>query len=145
MKRIFRNEIGKLVLTATIEDTKQGKVLSIQGDHYLKYDKTPDSCGQCIDELKAFSDIKDVDKFIDVWEEYHLNDLHAGTPEQEDALDKEFGKNYPDYAIQCAYLKEIGLYEVELNGKPYKYGHAWLFEEVPQDVLDFVVDFMSRS
>ena len=43
-----------------------------------------------------------------------------------------------DYTEACEKLKEANLYEVDHNGERYKYGHGWIFEEVPSDVLDFL-------
>lgn len=80
---------------------------------------------------------------IQMWKKYHLNDLHAGTPEQEKCLDEhrevcelhEVAYGYDHYTACCETLKEYGLYEVDLDGKPYKYGHAWLYRPVPDDDL----------
>lgn len=70
----------------------------------------------------------------------HLNDLNAGTIEQKKAIRtylEKSGKEF-DYADVCAYLKSIGLYEVEVNGKPYKYGHGWLWHPVSKENADFL-------
>lgn len=71
--------------------------------------------------------------FLDVWKRWHLNDMRAGSPKQEAYL-REHGRG-KDYAENCAILQEAGLYED--NG--YKYGHAWNFEQVPDDVLDWIL------
>jgi hypothetical protein len=73
-------------------------------------------------------------KLLDIWDEWHLNDMKAGTPAQE-AFIKEWKKtNKYDYTVACEALKEVGLYED--NG--YKYGTGWLKVEVPQDVIDWL-------
>lgn len=78
-------------------------------------------------------------QFRKVWNEWHLNDMQAGTPAQT-AHVAEFRKSNPNagYEATCESLKAAGLYEVEHEGKPYRYGSAWLRVEVPQTVLDFL-------
>ena len=66
----------------------------------------------------------------------NLNDimnLHAGTKEQEEALDKWHNSLQKEnrivlfsFELDCEYLKSIGLYEVNYKGKTYKYGTEWL-------------------
>lgn len=70
-----------------------------------------------------------------VWERWHLNDMRAGTPIQEAfvRLLKSFGWKY-DYTDACERMKVAEIYE--MNG--YKYGHSWLTEIVPQDVIAFL-------
>lgn len=102
--------------------------------------------GQCLDEIvKRTIDLyanRTLDTFLyiySLWKKYHLNDMHAGTPEQEEAVNKwkEAGNKY-DYTEACKYLESIGLYEVpykslEFTGI-YAYGSAWLYREI--DSLD---------
>lgn len=62
--------------------------------------------------------------------------MHAGTVEQEKAIKEWENKgNKYDYKSVCEYLKSINLYEVEYNGKPYKYGLAWLYQAIPEKDL----------
>ena len=68
------------------------------------------------------------------WKRWHLNDLRAGTPKQEEAVREWKKKNQYDYKLVCDYLKTIGLYED--NG--YRYGTAWLKEEVPKEVIEWL-------
>lgn len=95
--------------------------------------------GQCLDELCRFASIRNNKIFKKVykfWKLYHLNDMHAGTPEQEKALEEWENKgNKYDYTAACEYLKNINMYEVEHNGKPYKYGHSWLYQAIPENDL----------
>jgi len=69
--------------------------------------------------------------FLDIWKKWHLNDMKAGTPKQEEAL-----KDCPftDYTERCGWLRGLGLYDD--NG--YKYGTAWLKVELPKEVIDFI-------
>ena len=95
--------------------------------------------GQCLDELRKYVKTPLFREIHRLWEEHHLNDLHAGTSEQEKAIEewKEHGNAY-DYSKVCEYLKSIGLYEVEYNGKPYKYGSGWIYKEIPENDLKLI-------
>src|SRR5574344_946492 len=93
------------------------------------------SGGQNLDELFPFfnnnNTFKEIYRF---WKLYHLNDLHAGTKEQEKAVNEKFGNaNANDYEKHVDYLKSINMYEVEYNGKPYLYGHGWIKYDIPTD------------
>ena len=107
--------------------------------------------GQCLDEInkhrKDFTpENREVwDDVYHFWKLYHLNGMHAGTPEQEKAIEdwKAQGNRY-DYTAVCEMLKGLGLYEVNYTGKstgryynnePYKYGHGWLVQDIPGDDL----------
>ena len=138
----------------TGEKTITGKTpsyveLSICGDIWNAR-KTDIVCGgQCLDTIAEYRDqLSEPDLFdviYDFWKRYHLNGMHAGTPEQESAIEawKAQGNKY-DYSAVCEMLKERGLYEVNYTGlsvgrryenEPYKYGHGWLVQELPGDVL----------
>lgn len=109
--------------------------------------------GQCLDSIVEYRDQlspanRDLFDFLhDLWKKYHLNGMHAGTPEQEAYVEKLVTENrYEDYDYKkiCEALKEAGLYEVEFTGKtigkmydhePYRYGAAWVIEDLPGDVL----------
>lgn len=94
--------------------------------------------GQCLDDaafMKLAAENKVLEEIIRLWKAYHLNDLHAGTPEQEKALKEVNLGRACDYDKACDYLKSIGLYEVEYQGKPYRYGSGWIFYPIPQDDL----------
>ena len=114
--------------------------------------------GQCFDTiLNDFPEMKKNPIFMevyDLWKNYHLNDLHAGTKAQEDLL-KEAVKNGElntyganNYKETCAYLESKNMlydknYLVSKKQKdgsiikaPYRYGTGWLKEEIPeQDLL----------
>jgi hypothetical protein len=106
--------------------------------------------GQIVRRLKAshFSsfapgwDFATVQKFLDLWELWHLNDMQAGTPKQTEALEEFYAtRSYPDngYTQACEYLESKGLlYDAHPEtGEPYKYGSGWLYKAVPDDVLEF--------
>lgn len=137
-ERIFTGEI-----------TPEYVELSICG--YIWNTKKTDSvcCGQCLDTIKKYSyQLKEPELFDELykfWKLYHLNGMHAGTPEQEKAINewKAAGNKY-EYTAVCEMLKERGLYEVMFSGltvgrryknELYKYGHAWIIQEIPGDDL----------
>lgn len=91
--------------------------------------------GQCLDELIKHESLKSSDLFVklyNIWKRWHLNDLHAGLKVQTDFI-KDNIKEY-DYTRACRLLKAADLYEI--NG--YKYGHGWLVEELPSEVVEFI-------
>ena len=92
--------------------------------------------GQCLDEISNYIHTPLFEKIHRLWKLYHLNDMHAGTPEQEKALNDAGLTGYAsDYTKCCDYLKSINLYEVMLNGKPYKFGCGWLTQPIPEQDL----------
>lgn len=109
--------------------------------------------GQCLDSIARHSgDLEDRETFRTIygwWKKYHLNGMHAGTPEQEKAVEewKKAGNKY-DYSAACEMLKERGLYEIpytglacgrKYSGELYRYGHGWLVQEIPADVLQSMI------
>lgn len=105
--------------------------------------------GQCLDTIAEYKEqLQDKEVFetlYELWKKYHLNGMHAGTPEQEAAIEewKAQGNHY-EYTAVSEMLKACGLYEVNYTGlsvgrrynnEPYKYGHGWLVQELPGDVL----------
>lgn len=61
---------------------------------------------------------------------------------------------WDSYTVDCELLKRHGLYEVKVDGKPYKYGHAWLYRAIPENDMnkiraildkDLSVDFLYKE
>lgn len=114
--------------------------------------------GQIQDELRSlFSDNEKVQHICDVWDRWHLNDMKAGTPEQEELVRSQqqyfrrqryydaagceqifTGTTYDHYGWACELLRAHGLYCVQLNGEDYYYGHRWLKEELPISIIEEV-------
>lgn len=99
-------------------------------------------CGQCVDTVAAyFSNNAKVQRMLAIWKRWHLNDMKAGSPAQQEWLETNPVKAvYPEshYEVASAKLAEAGLNpdpNFIRNGKPYKYGTAWLKEEIPADVV----------
>lgn len=73
--------------------------------------------------------------FFNVWKRWHLNDMKAGGPEQEQFLrDNPVKVVCPEshYEKASAALAAAGL---NPDASGYKYGSAWRREDVPVDVL----------
>jgi hypothetical protein len=114
--------------------------LSIVGNVW-NHLKTDIVCGGQLEEgikdyIEKYLISKDkLEEIIAIWKRWHLNDLKAGTPKQEEAiriwLDK--GNKY-DYLTACEYLKSIKLF----NDGGYKYGTGWKTEEIPFRVLETI-------
>ena len=81
-----------------------------------------------------------LDELLEVWNRWHLNDLRAGSPDQESALREIeiLGDYYPQ---AVAYLESLGLQpdpNYLVDGKPYSYGTHWLKEEIPEEVIKYL-------
>lgn len=92
--------------------------------------------GQCLDTIANFIHTDQFKEIYRLWKLYHLNGFHAGSPKQE-----EFLKNNPtnDYTEACKKLEEVGLLidnSYLHKGEPYKYGTAWLFQEIPAEDVE---------
>lgn len=115
------------------------------------------SCGQIYDTLKEdltlnpqLEHIKILDRFIEIWKEWHLNDMTAGSPAQEEwikknkkEIEEDLKNNYnlDHYTYVSERLQGVGLNPDKnfmYKDNPYCYGHAWLFREVPTEVLSFL-------
>ncbi len=129
---------------------KEGK-LSISGVIGPKSDgDCVGSCGQINMSLKPEDVIpakgwtnEMITQFLNIWDEWHLNDMVAGSPTQENELKKHTFPGYPVtyYNWACSVLTAANLQpdaNYLHNNKPYKYGAAWLKKEVPSEVLDFL-------
>lgn len=81
-------------------------------------------------------------RLLEIWDRWHLNDMQAGTPAQMEFVRKWLKENFPNgytggeslYDQQCDALRAAGLYE---DGG-YKYGTAWLREDVPDEVIQWL-------
>ena len=133
---------GKLILSkyASVEWRLTDGRFSASG--YNEHPRTGGYAGQCLESLlQDFPESELLKRIYAVWKEWHLNDMIAGSPAQEAHL-----KNYQrqdrsgqdHYTWACAELERVGLNPdpgYEHNGKPYKYGSAWLRKDLPIDVI----------
>ena len=99
--------------------------------------------GQCLDKLMEIYKEQNIavpsriKLLTELWEKYHLNDLHAGTPEQENYLHSigitNFGNNYKKC---CEELKKVNLYECEWKGKKSYFGGSWFHWDIPAEDME---------
>lgn len=89
--------------------------------------------GQILDELCHYIKSEKFRTIHQMWKKYHLNNLHAGTKEQEELLTEV--SSIKSFDEKRTYLKERGMYEVIYNGKPYRYGSGWIYYGIPEDDL----------
>jgi hypothetical protein len=97
---------------------------------------------------------------LQIWEEWHLNDMQAGSPAQQAELKKHEYPGYPvsHYDWACGILENAGLQpdpnylhngfgrpvaksSPKTPGVPYSYGYAWLKKEVPEYVLETLKNY----
>lgn len=137
-------KINLVTVQMELRTTEKGEELSAYGMIWNNL-KTDVVCGgQCLDEIKKYIKSPLFLEIYKFWKLYHLNGMHAGTRAQEKAIeDWESKGNKYDYTAVCEYLKSIDLYEVEHNGQPYKYGHGWIFEEIPENDLQIIKELLS--
>ena len=127
----------EVTISIELKEKERGqKVLSVSGDIWNHIKSDIYSCGQNLDTIKEFrgqlNKPKLFDKVYCLWKLYHLNDSHAGPQKQEQAVKEwELKGNKYDYTKACEYLQSIDLFSD--NG--YKYGHAWIYESIPEKDL----------
>lgn len=126
--------IGNTKKTTDLEKVSSYKYLSISGNI------GNEQGGQIQDTLRKglndpdfdFKNKEAIKEILDIWDENHLNDLKAGTKKQEQALNR--WKDRPkgeSYSADVDYLKSKNLY----NDRGYKYGSAWLVEDLPKNII----------
>jgi len=135
---------NRITVTARLESKGGYAVFTASGDIWNCRGTDIVCGGQCLDEIAEFVKDPAFMKIYGYWKLYHLNDMHAGTPEQEKYL-KENRTWRNDYDKDCECLKKAGLYEVELDGKPYRYGTKWLMWAIPDDVVAEMEAFLSEG
>lgn len=128
-KRVVRPTTA---ISVTIIYTSDGRLsLSGAGRH---------GCGQVYEYLTEDTPAHgytkdDCLRLKQVWQCWHLNDMRAGTPKQEEAIRRwRSTTDDPSYDAACKMLESIDL----LFDNGYRYGTAWLKEEVPLDVLEWL-------
>ena len=115
-----------------------GKRLSISGvEGPRRNGNCEGSCGQIDFIVDQPGPGRDIERFRAVHARWHLNDMRAGTPAQEAWLrEHPVEWRYPQshYTEASKALAAAGLNPD--NG--YRYGSAWLHEDVPADVIEFL-------
>jgi len=125
----LKNEYNKILTLSIVGDVvNRGKSI-IFGQINDTIKKLLENDGFCCLFLKK----EDIMKLLEIWKEYHLNDLIPGTKRQMEIL-KKYG--IVDYETAVEILKQHNLY-ID-NG--YKYGSGWLYKPIPNEVIEFLKD-----
>lgn len=135
-----KRKINDVNIVLRLEETKDGKpVFTACGEAWNICHTDIVIGGQCLDTLAKYIHNPLFKEIFRLWKSHHLNDMNAGTEEQEKAIAewRAEGNRY-DYTKACEYLKSINLYEVEHEGKPYKYGHGWIYRAIPNEDLELI-------
>lgn len=121
-----------------LEPIKEYYQLSISGNIW-NANKTDIICGgQCLDEMKIhLKDNKLFNELFELWTNYHLNDLQAGTFEQTEYLKQ--------YYIGTSYNEKTTILDAMGLNEPYKYGSSWLVEEIPLNVVDKIKEIIQSN
>lgn len=129
---------GKKINQVTVElELTDNNIFKASGDVWDNRHTDIICGGQCLDDLLPFFKHNETFKEIfRLWKAYHLNDMHAGTPKQEQALknSKWGGVNANFYSEQCKYLESVGL----LYDDGYKFGSGWLKEEIQENDIELI-------
>lgn len=139
----------EVAVEVELRETEKGKEFSVCGKVWNHLHTDIIMGGQCLDSIAKYVKNDTFKLIYKMWKKYHLNGMHAGTHAQEEALEEavksgkleRYGAN--NYTETCDYLKSIGLYEVEYNGKPYRYGCGWLFWEIPEEDLQQIEELLA--
>ncbi len=140
--KIDYNNVGRRNHLATIEFSFDGSRFSASANIWNTRNTDIVCGGQCLEEVCAYFPNNDhAQRLLAIWREWHLNDVKAGSPAQEAFLKANpvtYAHPVSHYDAACAALEAAGLLVDENcihNGKPYRYGSAWLKTEVPADVV----------
>lgn len=118
--------------TTTHKHVKSYRTLSLSGSYN-------GGGGQIVDRLKELDTVsipeQDLKDLIEIWERWHLNDLKAGCEHQEPI---PVSSDHPEY-VHYKWLNSKRC----PNG--YKWGSAWLVEELPQEVIDRVAEIFTAQ
>lgn len=136
MEKDKKNNIKKQVITFHDRDNNKINIeIELNENRFSMSGDCGRSCGQCYDEIKP---TPNQEKLMKLWKQYHLNDMNAGTIEQEKCLEKCKSKEYENH---IKFLKKHHLYTVILeDGTKYKYGSGWLKRKLPDDIWDQVIN-----
>lgn len=109
------------------------------------------SGGQNLDTIKKYSSqLKNRNTFYkiyNVWKSYHLNDLTPGSPKQMEFIKTHYKNNF-NYDLVCNELAKNDLLfdkSYLYDGKPYRYGTAWLKTEIPSNIKNNINNLLKNK
>ena len=129
-----------LDLRVTLRQVEKGLSLGISGNWCGMAGQILPAIREHMNRITIWHDGWTAEKLaqlLEVWEQWHLNDVRAGTPEQRKILkdiEKQRGISL-HYEQACRELQIHGMY----NHNGHIYGSARLFEPLPEDVIAFIM------
>ena len=131
--------------------TPEYEEFTASGDIYNACGTDVVCAGQCLETIAEYIDDPVFMQILNLWRKYHLNGMHAGTPEQEAFVERYLAdmkaadpNHRYDYTEVKEALKAANLLTVEYTGKatgrmydhePYTYGHGWVVNDLPEPIL----------
>ena len=149
--KVDYNHSGRKNCRVTVEVELNDGRLSICGNIWNPRETDIYCGGQCIDELVKLTHSPKLRRIKAVWKRWHLNDMKAGSPKQEEYLREHPVKaEYPQshYEVTSKMLADAGLNPDQTylyKGLPYQYGSAWLKEELPAEVIAEVESWFTST
>lgn len=119
-----------------LKDTADGPEFTASGCVWNPSHTTSIRGGQCLDYIASFVEDPTFQEIYRLWKLYHLNSMRAGSPKQEAFLAERQTSGYEE---ACGILEKAGLLVDESyvhNGKPYRYGSAWIYSAIPEEDLE---------
>lgn len=136
--------VNLVTIDIELRDTKSGAELAITGAIWNARQTDWVAGGQCRETLNCLLHGNPLfDEIYKIWGRYHLNTMHAGTEAQEYYLTGYLaatGEKW-EYDRIVEILKAADLY-ID-NG--YKYGSAWLYRPLPENVLTRINEIIERG
>ena len=128
-------------ITIELKETKKGMAFSAIGGIWNSSKTDYVSGGQNLKEIaKYFPNNNKLQRIVQIWREYHLNDMQAGTSKQMDALkNAEFVAGNDWYGNACKFLESKGI----LTDNGYEFGSGWIFQEIPKEILKEIESFFA--
>lgn len=160
MKRILHfgeidyNNSGRRNCEVTIEveirDTDKGKELSICGNIWNPRHTILYSGGQNLDTIAKYIHTPKMKRIVEIWQRWHLNGMQAGCEHQREWVNERIPSE--ELPNRYANKDKDGIYAIwvkpsehpkGLLTKPcpicgYKYGTAWLMEQLPDEIISEV-------
>ncbi len=138
--------LGSLFCKIEFRDNGELSITGVEGP--TRNGDCKGACGQIdvhawdFDTYAPGWDAATVERFRAIWDAWHLNGMRAGSPAQRAYLAAHpITDRLNHFDAACTSLRDAGLHPDASylhNGKPYLYGSAWLRDEVPADVLDWL-------
>ena len=135
----FKTKDGRKARVCNVSVKWDGEAFSACGDI-----TTPNgrflAGGQCLDH-PLFRKNTLAKRIVNIWKDYHLNDMTPGTPAQMKCLKDHKAEIIEEdgwYTKECNLLEKYNL----LVDNGYKYGTGWLLREIPTDVKQEIEDIM---